>query len=135
MYNSRKFSNVTLLAVGALMIVACGGGSDAADADPCDAALEVTEAFDAGDNATSAEDVLAASGALADALTEFAKVAPDDFSADAELLADGMRRLSQADPETGPSEELIAILDGAEFNDAGDRLEEYVGETCGLEFG
>lgn len=133
---NRKIPFLSLAVVGALSLAACGSSdSGSADADPCDAAQKVADTFEAGDSAESAEDAIAALGDFADALSDFADAAPDDLKGDAELLADATQKLSESDPVAGPSEELLAIVDGEEYDAAGERLEDYIQGTCGIDFG
>lgn len=121
--------------VGTFALAACGGSdSGSADADPCDAAQKVSDAFAAGDAAESEEEARDALGDFSDALEEFARTAPDDLKADAELLAGGTRRLADVPAGEQPSEEVAAILDDESYDAAGDRLEAFFEETCSLEF-
>lgn len=135
MNTSRKTPIISALVVGAMTLAACGGSDSASDADPCEVAQSVADAFAAGDAAESAEDAIAALGTFASSLEDLAKAAPDEFKADFELLADGTRQLADSDPEEGPSDEVLAIVDGDEYDAAGERLEDYVQGTCGLDFG
>lgn len=135
MFNSRNFSRLAIVVIGASTIVACSGSDDASNADPCDAAQKVTAAFAEGESAESADEAFASYSSLADALGDFAKAAPDDLQADSELLASGLRLLAESDPEAGPSEATLEVVNDESFDRAGDRLEDYFEATCGLEFG
>ena len=135
MHINRTTPLLSFIVVGALSLAACGGSdSGSGDADPCDAAQKVADTFEEGESAASAEDAIAALGNFADALSDFAEVAPDDLKDDVELLADATQKLSESDPETGPSEELLALVDGEEYDAAGERLEDYIQGTCGIDF-
>ncbi|MFK7917812.1 MAG: hypothetical protein AB8G14_07020 [Ilumatobacter sp.] len=135
MKTSRTTSILSVLATSALVLSACGGSDAASNADPCEVAQTVADAFEEGDAAESAEDALAALANFASTLEDLAKAAPDDLKADIELLADGTRQLADSDPDEGPSDEVLAIVDGDEYDAAGERLEDYIQGTCGLDFG
>lgn len=135
MNTSRKTPIISALVVGAMALAACGGSDAASDADPCEAAQTVADVFAEGEASDNAEDGLAALSKLSTAIEDLAKVAPGEFTADFELLADGMSQLAASDPEAGPSEELLAIIDGEDYDAAGERLEDYVQSTCGLDLG
>ena len=132
---NRNIPLLSLAVVGALSLAACGSSDSASSDDPCDAAQKVADTFDAGNSAESADEAIAALGDFADALSDFADAAPDDLKDDVELLADATQQLSESDPEAGPSEELLALVDGEEYDAAGERLEDYVQGTCGIDFG
>lgn len=129
----NKKSSLVLATTGALLLAACGGSDSASDADPCDAAATVADALNAGESSQTAEEAIEALSDFADALEDFADVAPDELKDDAELLAEGTRVLADADPEN-PSEEVLAIVDGDEYDNAGEAFEDYAQGTCGLEF-
>lgn len=135
MNTSRKTPIISALIVGAMALAACGGSDDASNADPCEVAQTVADAFAEGESADSDEDVIAALGTFATSIENLAKAAPDEFKADFEFLADATRQLADTDPEAGPTDEVLAIVDGPEYDAAGERLEEYVQGTCGLDFG
>ncbi len=126
---------VAFALVAALSLAACGGSdSGSSDADPCDAAQKVSDAFAAGDGAETDEEISEAIDGFAGALEDLAKVAPAEIKADAELLAKGTRALSEFELGVEPTEEQQEILEDEEYDAAGDRLDAFFEETCGLEF-
>lgn len=124
---------LALVLVGAFAIAACGGSDAGSADDPCEAAQKLSDAFEAGDAAESEEAARAALGNFATALEDFAAAAPDDIKADAELLASGTRQIADVPEGEQPSDEVAAILGDEEYDAAGDRLEEFLGETCSIE--
>lgn len=118
----------------ALALTACGG-SDPADADPCDSAREAAQVVADGNDVETPEEIVEALNEFADVLNELADRVPEDLKADAELLAAGTRVLAEIDPETGPTEEQQAIFVDTDYDAAGTRIDAYLDETCSVRIG
>lgn len=122
------------LAVGAALALAACGGSESSGSsagDPCDAATGIQEGFEAVDNSQSAEDAQAALVSVADALDDLSNIAGGDIGDDASRLAGGFRTLSEVDGE--PTDEQLAVMEDDDLDAAGERLEDYLRETCDVE--
>ena len=113
----------------------------AEDVDPevCEAADDVKEAFDIGEVAESDEEFVAAFDGFATALEGFAAVAPDSIVDVATSYAEDTRTVADAaaepdiDFDEDPPAEILAILEGEEYNTASESLATYLVETCNVD--
>lgn len=104
--------------LGALLACGLGGGQEVAEEDFCQRASSVILDFGQGEM-----DMAVA----ADTLDVLAGDAPDEIRADLALLADASREMGEA-LEAGSS----PSYDEAEVDAAGDRVDRYLAEECGL---
>ena len=145
--------HLVLVAAASALLVSCGGDDDDGGGesdgegagDYCEALADFKASSDAldafGDDSTP-EQVETAFTDIDETLDPLVAAAPDEIKADAELLASSTRELVDAlaandyDLEVFAldegNQELLASLDSEEFNAAGERLDTYGQDQCGI---
>jgi hypothetical protein len=120
---------VGLAAVPALLVglAACGDDDDSASGggDFCDQAESLNESFEQVDDTTNEQ--------FAEALDRIRSMDPPEAIADDwNRLVEGLEGLEDIDPEN-PDPEALAAFDSEEMQAAGDRVDEYMSEECGIQ--
>ena len=143
---------LVLLAAGSALLVSCGGDDDdgsggggEAAGDYCAVLADfkaATESADASDDDATPEQLEASFADVEERLDPLIAAAPDEIKSDLELLASGTRQLIDAlaasdyDFEAFAldegNQELVASLDSEEYNAAGERIDTYGEEQCGI---
>ena len=118
-----------LVAVPALLVglAACGDDDDdsASGGDFCDQAESLNETFEQIDDPTSAE--------FGEALDRIrAMDPPEEIADDWNQLVQALEGFEDIDLEN-PDPEVLATLDSEEIQAAGDRVDDYLAEECGIE--
>jgi hypothetical protein len=125
-----------LVAVPALLVglAACGddddsGGDsasgDSASGDFCDQAESLNESFEQIDDPTSEQ--------FADALDRIRSMdPPEEIADDWNQLVSALEGIEDIDLEN-PDPEALAALETEEMEAAGERVDEYLSEECGIE--
>ena len=122
---------VAALVIG-LCVSACGGDTQASKGEVCDSLKAVAVAVDDNESLDPTESL----DALLVALEDFAEVAPDDLADDASALLKGTKRMiDQASGKEEANNADPALLEDAEYERAGDRVEAYAEKTCGVSIG
>ena len=116
-------------AVPALLVglAACGDDDDSASdgGDFCDQAESLNETFEQIDDPTSEQ--------FTEALDRIRSMDPPEAIADDwNRLVDALEGFEDIDLEN-PDPEALAAFDNEEIQAAGDRVDEYMAEECGLE--
>lgn len=126
----------------AFVATACGGSdegsSEATTEQRCEAAQEIKTAIENGENAETAEEVVAMLDAMAASLDKFEKIAPVEIDPQAELILAQTQRMvdavSAADGD--PFAADLAFLDDTpEADEAQDELDAWAEATCGFTIG
>jgi hypothetical protein len=118
-----------LVAVPALLVglAACGDDDDdsASGGDFCDQAESLNETFEQIDDPTSAE--------FGEALDRIrAMDPPEEIADDWNQLVQALEGFENIDLEN-PDPEALAALDSEEMQAAGDRVDDYLADECGIE--
>jgi hypothetical protein len=102
-----------------------GASGDGASGDFCDQAESLNETFDEVEDPTSEQ--------FADALDRIRSMdPPEEIADDWNQLVSALEGIEDIDLEN-PDPEALAALETEEVEAAGDRVDEYLSEECGIE--
>lgn len=146
MINRRTPLAACATVVLAFVATACGGSdegssegsSEATIEQRCEAAQGIKTAVENGENAETAEEIVAMLDAMAASIDKFEKIAPAEIDPQAELVLAQTQRMVDAvsaadgDPFTA---DLAFLDDSSEADQAQDELDAWAEATCGFTIG
>lgn len=126
---------VSALVTGALAVAGCGGDDESDIQAFCDKVEEAETAALTAQPGDSLEDQKATTEKAVEIFSEIAEVAPEEISEDIATSQQFVEDFNEEIQNAESEEDLAAVAqefvqDGTEYEEAGQRLEEYANENC-----